>query len=211
MAISKKGLYDLALTELGERRLKSLSDDLPSRYVLDTVWDEMQFPVCALEDGQWRHAVRTVKLVYDSTISPDFGYQYAFPQPSDFVRLVAISADQYFYNPLTDYEYENDYFFTSFQDLYMRYVSSDESYGLDYSKWSPAFIQYTYLKLAYHAAPRIVQDMKKREAVIKHLERAMTKAFGKDAANRPTVFIGKGGWNKARMTSYYRRDRERGR
>ena len=104
-------IYQAALRNLGETRLSSsgLTDERPSRYEMDNVWDD-DFRDEVLEMGQWKFAMRTTAITYDSALStPDFGYKYGFQIPSDYIRLCGISADEYFRNPLEDYSTENDY------------------------------------------------------------------------------------------------------
>ncbi|MCA9245238.1 MAG: hypothetical protein KDA32_14875, partial [Phycisphaerales bacterium] len=141
-------LYNGALTvHLGQPPLSALTDDESVRYALDNVWDRGALKTC-LQKGQWNFAARSQRLEYDPSVTPDFGYQYAFAKPTDIVRLMGLCSDEYFEAPLRMYQEESGYWFTDLQQIYVRYVSNDASYGLDYSLWPENFTRFVEAFLA---------------------------------------------------------------
>ena len=81
------GLYNGALRLIKERRLSTVSDAVPSRYLLDDVYAGAKAYV--LEQGQWAFASRSASVV--GSASSNRGYSYRFTKPDDFVRLISIS------------------------------------------------------------------------------------------------------------------------
>lgn len=196
MAITKLQLYNGALRLCGERKT-TLTEEREPRRLLDDVWDEDAIKTC-LEQGQWQFATRTAKLVSSATVSPDFGFIYAFEKPSDYLRTVAISHDEYFYAPLTQFADEANYWFAEIDPIYVKYVSDDEAYGADLSLWPNYFARYVQSYLAFEIAPRLTGvkvDMEKLEGI---MDGRLKEAQDKDGVNRPTRFPSRGSWNRAR-------------
>ena len=89
MAASQLGLYNAALgRHLGERTLASLTENREPRRALDAVYSEV-LDEC-LEAGYWKHARRTVQLTASNSMTPQFGYNYAFDVPADSVFLMKV-------------------------------------------------------------------------------------------------------------------------
>jgi hypothetical protein len=120
-------LYNSALTICGERTLASLTEDREPRRLLDLVWDNDGVKTC-LEGGQWKFAMRTIRIDFSTTITPDFGYKRAFEKPSDWCATSALCSDEYFSSPLTEYVDENNVWYAELDEIYVRYVSDDSAY-----------------------------------------------------------------------------------
>lgn len=204
-------LYNGALVEhLGERRLADLSENREPRRVLDDIWDGGAVRYC-LEQGYWNFAMRTVRIDYDPSIEPQFGHRRAFDRPDDFVRLAAISADEYFDAPLTAYRDEAGRWFADLDILYVRYVSDDPEYGMDLARWPQTFAQWVQAYLALKACARLTGSKVDKESLKKDARRLLVDARSKDAMNEGARFLPPGGWTLARTAgSARRRDRHGG-
>ena len=197
-------LYNSALERhLGERPLASLASTSESRYMLDRAWKSGRFINGCLEEGPWSFATRTREIFYEPSIEPDFGFPYAFEKPDDWLRTVAISADPDFVNRLDEAGYtdENGYWFTYPQQIYVQYVSNDNAYGLDTSKWPEYFSDWVELRLALNICKRDTQNGNLFDALTKDEKRALLNARGKDGMNKSAAKMSRGSWNKARNTS----------
>src|SRR3546814_8485593 len=144
-----------ALRILGEGKLSSLAEDRGPRHLLDDVWDEGARKA-VLELGDWNFALRTRKVTYDSSVTPDFGLRYAFSKPADWIKTAGIASDEYFRCPLTDLSYKDEagYWWADLQTLYISHVSSDEQYGYDYSLWPMTFVKLVQAYLADEVSER---------------------------------------------------------
>lgn len=200
MTTTKLSLYNGALRLLGERRLSSLTEDRPARYYLDAAYDD-GFIDYILEQGQWNFATRSIEATNDETIDPDFGYQYAFSKPTDYVRLAALCTDEYYRCPLNDYSDEQGYWFCDYDVLYIKYVSNDTDYGADMSLWPQTFVRYAQAELADRVKEEITGNDGKYDRIKKALKDARVDARSKDVMSRPVRFQPAGTWVKARMTS----------
>lgn len=194
---TKLKLYNAALVIAGEREIASLTEDREPRRVLDAIWDDGGVDYC-LEQGQWKFAMRTVRLDYDPDISPEFGYQYAFAKPSDWVVTSAQSLDEYFNTPLTQVVDENGYWYCDNQELYVRYVSNGTSYGQDLTIWPTLFADYAAHHFAKKLVYRLTADKDRREQIKGEEKVALMEAKNHDSMADPTKFPPQGSWTGAR-------------
>src|SRR5688572_27983577 len=131
---SKLSLYNAALAVIGERKLASLTEARAPRRRLDTVWDDGGVKTC-LQAGYWNWAMRAAELSYSPSITPAFGLRHAFDKPEDWVRTWLVSRDDRFTEELHGYEDEAAYWYADLDTIWVRYVSSDTSWGMDLSLW----------------------------------------------------------------------------
>ncbi len=202
---SQLRLYNLALLEIGERSITAAEDN-ESRRTLDVVWDSGLLIDYLLGQGHWNFASRTSHLTYDPSIEPDFGYQRAFEKPSDWIRTSAFSADEHFSNPLEAYEDEAEYWFADVDDIYVKYVSNDASYGNDLSLWPKTFERWAVVYLASRVCERLTQNRTKADALKAAADPESKRptllfdARAKDAQNEPSRVLPAGSWSRSRRS-----------
>lgn len=203
MPSTKLSLYQGALRMLGERKLSGLSEAREARYLLDDVWDDGALDDC-LQKGQWKFALRTQQIEYSPSIEPDFGYRRAFDKPTDFVRLAGLACDEYFQVPLLQYSEEAGYWFTDLDTIYVKYVSNDDQYGLDYSLWPANFTKFVQAYLASEIVTALTNAQAKKEDIERDLKRALDAALSTDAQAGPPAFAPRGSWALARGNRFSR-------
>lgn len=192
-------IYNGALRRLGNPLLTSLSENLSSRRYLDSVWDE-GFIDYVLDRGKWSFAKRTERITQSTTLIPQFGLKYAFPQPIDFIKLVAMWQNPECTVPLLWYQYEAGVFYTQIDTIYLQYVSNDAAYGGNIALWPAPFTQYSQAFMAQQAAPFITNqnggDLEKDLIIAERI------ALTSDGLNKPIQVNPIGAWNRARLYSY---------
>lgn len=203
-------LYNGALRLCGDAKLANLSEAREPRYVLDDVWGDGARDDC-LEMGLWNFAMRTAEIDYAVSPAPTFGHRRAFAKPVDWIRTAAIASDEYFRSPLTglDYRDEVEHWYADLDTIYVRYVSNDASYGLDFDLWPVSFVRLVEGYLAREIAPRISAASGRIEIIEKEFQRRLLNARSKDAQNEGAAFAPPTGWQTARAGRWGRR-RERG-
>lgn len=193
----KLSLYNKALLYCSEAPLAGLEDDTTARRVLDAVWDDGALRKI-LEEGFWNNAIRTLELAAEPGIEPPFGRRFAFVQPDDFVRVVALCQDEFLRAPLLDYVDEAGHWYADIDRIFVSFVSDDAAYGGDLSRWPPSLAEAGARWLASVAA----HGFNKAEAQIQRMEAAAFRAFSiarnRDAMNQPTRFAPPGAWLRAR-------------
>jgi len=197
MATDRLKLYNDALIMAGERFLASLTEDREPRRLLDHMWDNEGIEHC-LESGQWKFAMRAVRLDYDTDITPEFGVSRAFLKPTDWRLTSAVCSDEYFQTPLIQYSDEAGYWYADLDIIYVRYVSDDANYGMDLAKWPAKFKDYVASHFATGVVLKQTSDDKKKEQAVQ-LEKDMLKmAKSHDAMSDPTKFPPPGNWTRSR-------------
>lgn len=199
MSVSRLSIYNGALRECQERRLASLSEEREPRRLLDDVWNDgdglLRF---VLNAKQWRFARRTVELTPDEDITPSFGYEHAYSQPTDFVRTCALCSDEYLKVPLLNYQYESSYWYTDENPIYLSYVSDSTDYGGDLTKWPANFVLWVETHLASMIAGRLTGSKANRNDLIKLAKMRLKTAANTDAMEGPTQFPPVGSFVRAR-------------
>lgn len=195
---TKLKLYNKALGFVGTQRLASLTEDVTARYELDAVYDDA-LQHC-LEMGNWKFAIRSARLTYDSDLDPGFGLAYGYTMPSDFVRLANISDDEYFRSEIDDYVEENGYWFTDRAQMYVRWVSNGPSYGLDLGKYPENYARVVACHMAIEAALPISKDRGSRADLINEFQAIiLPRAKRLDAIDERVKRKPAGRWSRARF------------
>ena len=192
MANDKLSLYNDALNMMGERTLANLDEPREPKRVLDVVWPGA-VKYC-LEQGQWKFAIRTLKMVFSPDVNPAFGYRHAFERPTDCVRTTKMCTDECLNVPLLHYGEEAGWWFADLEEIYTSYVSDHIDFGGDYANWPQTFSRYVATYLASESALRITQSEKMVLKLEKDLKTAKKNALSKDALQGPTQFLPQGTW-----------------
>lgn len=192
---SQLNVYNDALRLVGERQLVSLTENREPRRLLDAVWDGA-IDYC-LEQGQWNFAIRSQRLTYSPSVEPPFGYRRAFDKPADYVRTVAITSDERFNNALLSYTDEAGFWFSDLDEIYLRYVSKDESFGKDTSLWPQTFRHFVAAYLAIQIAPRLKNDTD-GDRLLRDYRMKKIDALTKDAMQEATKRVPSGSWVNSR-------------
>lgn len=200
MTTGRLSIYNSALRSLGCRELASLSENRESRRVLDGIWND-GFVDKILEQAFWKFSIRSQMITYDTNIDPEFGLRYAFAQPEDYVRPYSICSDEDFNNPIIRYVDEAGYWYCDYDTIYVQFVSDDEDYGYDYTKWPESVNTYAHLDLAHAACIRLTQSESKKQSIGKDRDKALIDARSKDAMKNPVKFQHLGTWSNARMAN----------
>lgn len=190
-------IYNDALLLAGERSIASLTETTESRRLLDQVWNSNGVLKC-LEMGQWFFATRAVKIDYDPDVEPDFGFNRAFTKPTDWVNTTALCSDEYYKSPLLDYLDESGYWYASVDEIYVKYVSSDTSYGMDLNKWPGSFEEFVAAHFASRIVLKLTSDTNKLKTVMAVYEKMKKDAKGIAAMAQPTKILPPGSWTKSR-------------
>jgi hypothetical protein len=194
----KLSLYNGALNILGERKLASLTENREPRHKLNDIWDNDLIDR-VLQHGQWNFATRTVELTASPSVTPSFGYQFAFDKPADHIRTVGVARDEFFDQPLLQYTDEASWWYAGIEVIYVRYVSNDIQYGSDFSLWPANFTEYVEHYMAYKVAPRLTGLDFSDTVVHGKMKAALSEAKGTDAMESPAKFPPKGSWANSRQ------------
>lgn len=193
---SQLSIYNKALRHLKERKLASLNEQRePLRYLNDEWEDAVNFCLYA---GYWNFAVRLRQADADSNQSPQFGPEFSFAKPSDWVKTFQI-ADNDSFNPLLrNYDDMNNTWYADVTPIYVKYVSNDPNYGWNLSIWTPGFIEYLAAYLAFLVSGRLRQSDDEISRLEKLCASKKIEAQSTDAMDLPPGQIPYGTWVMSR-------------
>lgn len=194
---TKLEIYNRALAHLGERKIASLTENREPRRVLDDHW-ESNADYC-LEAAMWNFAIRAVEVESSASVTPTFGYTYAFEKPSDWIRTAMLSASDKFEPPLMEYRDEAGFWWADVDPLYVTFVSDDTSYGADLSLWPESYAEYVAVRLARVACKRIVSSGEALVDLRREERQCKATAVSKDAMNEAAKFRPQGLWVASRL------------
>lgn len=195
---SKLEQYNGALLILGERKLSSLAENREPRRALDDAYDSAT-RYC-LEQGYFNFSMRAVQIDSSASVTPSFGYDFAFPKPDDFIRMYRQSQFATLEPVLFEVVDEPNYWYANCDPLYVKYVSDNSAYGGDLSLWPETFADYHQLRLALKTCKRITGAMPD-DKLIAAEKKARMDARAKDAMNEPPGFPPTGTWVRSRRAA----------
>ena len=196
MGASQIGIYNIALRWLEERKLASLTENRESRRYMDDEY-EGNIVYC-LSQGNFNFSRRLVQIQAETTIAPNFGYEFAFHKPSDWNHTFQVSDNEAFNPLLRDYDDLNNYWYSNISPIYVCYISNDPDYGFNVGLWTPVFTEYVGVRLALLCAPRLKQAKDKVEDIRKAVKAAKAEAVSTDGQDLPPGRPPYGTWVQSR-------------
>jgi hypothetical protein len=162
---SKTDIANLALAELGARRITSYESDTTTeakacRLHMDHVIDTL------LERHQWNHATRAVSLsLLLSNSNPEWAGAYQLP--GDFIRLIRVSSGNTD-SPVQDFAIEGRNILSRYREatLPIVYVSN----AVPVPHWTPLFTDAVVYKLSARIANDVTQNPALAEGALSKLE-----------------------------------------
>lgn len=180
---SQLSIYNKSLRFLEERKLANLKENREPRYYLDDEWSDAILYILAA--GYWKHAMRTVEVNAEVNLTPQFGFQFCFQKPSDWIQTYQVADNEVFEPLLRRYDDANNYWYADISPIYVKYTSNDPDFGLNMSLWTPGFVEYLSAYLAQLLVPRIKQAQDKIERIDKVVKRIKMEALARDAMDLP--------------------------
>lgn len=192
-------LYNGALDLIGEEPLATLSDESKARRALDRQWDRVVRSL--LESAQWKFAMVTVELTHDEDFEPQFGFQFVFSKPADWLRTYTVSSVPSLIPPLSRFVEESGLIYADVDPLYLKYVSSSIEAGWDLGRWTALFEDAVIATLAEKACPSITESETKLDRVTGQAAVARRLARSHDAFREGPKEWPDGKWVSSRRGS----------
>lgn len=190
---SDVGIANLALTKLGATRILSLGDASAQARVMNAIYTSVRD--AELRRYRWKFAITRLQLPA-LVAAPDWGYQYQYPLPDDFLHLVQVN-EWYFRGGKwrAPWSVEKNRILTDIQaPLKIRYVARIT----DAQQFDPLFVQMFACKLAWEACEQITQSSSKKQEVQQEYNFAMKEAYRQDAIENPPDEMPWGSWLDSR-------------
>lgn len=188
-------LMNKALRHLGERKLASVNENREcARYLLDEYADTL---LLCLRAGSWNWATRVSEITADTYVVPAFGYQSAFPKPTDWVRTTWMSTSETLDPPLRNYQDQEGYWLANTNTLYVKYVSS--TLGNTLASWPADYAEYVGVALARTIVSRVTQNDALSDRIELREKLYWKKAQANDAMDQPPQPWPLGTWTTSRI------------
>jgi hypothetical protein len=208
MATTRLKIYNGALLLLGELGLDlttGLSENREARRLLDLVWNDSGVGYC-LEQAQWYFAMRSTRLDFNPAVEPAWGYSRAFDKPTDWVLTSGVFENEYLTEPLIHYADEASFWYSDREEIYVKYVSDDVNFGLDFARWPGSFTDYVKAYFASRVVHKIPSAASRVEFLLGpagrenkgHVNQTLLIAKNKAAMTQPATFPFRGSWSRAR-------------
>ncbi len=202
-AVNQLGIYNEALRLLNEAPLSSLSEAIPSRYVLDRVWNSGNgFVHRVLESADLDVFQRSIKSVADTSFIVNHGYPYRHVKPDDWVRTAGLYVDDRKAAPLKIYDDKTDAIYCDYEVIYWDYISKDVSYGGDLTLWTQALFDYAAALMAKSACMAITGSRSLLDQMRYEATSARDRALMVDATNSERPIKRYGSWVRTRVSGY---------
>lgn len=175
-----------ALTKLGSGRITSLSDDVKAARSINSCFEDIRDD--ELRANRWQFAMKRVSLAALAS-SPEFGFQYQYALPADFLRLDMINdeypaavMDNYIGSETQEYMVEGNLILTDIAaPLKLRYISRID----DPNQWDVNFREMVASRIAMEICEDLTQSDTKKQSAAKDYDRAKKVAIRIGAIEKP--------------------------
>lgn len=189
-----------ALTKLGSARITSLSDDIKAARSISSCFEDLRDD--ELRAHRWQFAMKRTSLAALST-APEWGYQYAYQLPADFLRLDFVG--EYYPSPVMDnyigvetqeWAIEGNKILTDYwAPLKLRYIQQ----VTDPNQWDVLFREALASRIAMEICEELTQSNEKKQAAAQDYQRAILKAIKTGAIEKPPASVPDDTWVISRI------------
>ena len=194
-------IYNNALQILGLEEINSNTDDSDRKVKMD-VARAANLIESLLEETGWHWTIQSLKMQYNPSLEPDWGFSKVFDKPDDMHRLDGVFQDEYMQVPLKNYKDEGEYIFTEMNEIYLQFVSA--SYLTNVSYWPAHFKRLVAAALARDTAAVLGVDPLYTLGVYKEAESSSRNI---DIMQSPPRRLANGSWTQSRFAGNYYRGR----
>lgn len=197
---SQVEIANRALTKLGAARIISFGDDNKQARAIQSMFDIVRDS--ELRSHIWSFSVKRTSLAA-LTSTPDWGYEYEYELPSDYLRLLQVnemyngpSMDDYRNAATADYVLEGKKILTNFgAPLKIRYIAR----VVDTTMWDATFTEAFACKLAMELAEDLTQSNQKRDLAGQEYKFALMQAVRSSAIEQPAQDLPDNSWLLSRL------------
>ena len=188
-------IVNVALRLIGADTITSLTDGTPNANAANDLYTEARDSL--LRAHPWNWATKRKKLARSGT-APAYGYDYAYPLPSDWIRTLEVhNNDEGVGNTYFTVEVVNDKrcILSDEEDIYLRYVAK----VTDVNMMPPDFRRTLEYALARDLAPRVSESNTLADRYTELAERHLSKARSTDGMGAPQPRRPVGSWVTSRF------------
>lgn len=148
-------ICNLALADLGHYKISAIGESTKEGLLTDLFYGPTRDAL--LRSHPWNWAVKRVELSYDTNDTPTFEYDYAFPLPSDFLKMIRTSIEADGFNDgdwRIEYGTNGSVLVCNDDTISIEYVARIE----DVSRYDPLFVEVLAKMLAIKMCMRLTDN-----------------------------------------------------
>lgn len=194
---SEVGIVNRALRAIGESTITSLTEGSRNANVANDIYEQHRDEL--LRAHPWNFATKRIKLARSAN-TPVYEYDYQYPIPSDFLRIVEVHDNTDGLGTL-EYKMEHDatdgtVIYSFAEEVWLRYVAKIT----DPNKMSPDFRKALSMSMAVEFATAIAQSNTLSDLMESRYRRALSKARSNDGMEDFPEQFPAGSWVSRRFT-----------
>tara|TARA_R110000744_G_scaffold352526_1_gene458666 strand:- start:1560 stop:2189 length:630 start_codon:yes stop_codon:yes gene_type:complete len=167
--MDKTGIANLALSNLGEARIQSLTDNNGRARACNARIDGVISTILRMH--VWNSALERVQLT--NIGSPVFGWNYVYQLPSDCIKVVEV-------NPVSKYQVEKKNILSNENKLYLLYVAQPT----DINNLDVLLAEAIAMKLAVEIAETLTSKANLKNEMMQQFVIALQEARGANSKDR---------------------------
>lgn len=175
-----------ALDKLGQNPITSLTDGTKAANMCNRNWEMIRDEV--LRAHPWNFAMTRATLAPSST-APDWGFSYAFPMPTDCLRLVEVLDLS-----TAEYQIEQRNILSDTTVLYIRYIAR----MTDPNAYDSQFVNVVSTRLAIELCEPLTQNATKKKMLWDEYGEFVTSATRADGQENPPQQLEEDDWISVR-------------
>tara|TARA_R100000458_G_C8256465_1_gene232535 strand:- start:974 stop:1603 length:630 start_codon:yes stop_codon:yes gene_type:complete len=185
--MDKTGIANLALSNLGEARIQSLTEDSARARACSARIDNVIETVLRMH--VWNSALERSKLI--SAETPVFGWNYSFQLPADCIRVVEV-------DPVSKYQVEKKNILSNETTLYLLYVANPT----DINNLDSLLAEAIAMKLAVEVAESLTSKAGLKQEMLQRFIVSLQEARSANSKDRTPEHRERSSWLDAKKGRY---------
>ena len=185
--MDKTGIANLALSNLGEARIQSLTEDSARARACSARIDNVIETVLRMH--VWNSALERSKLI--SAETPVFGWNYSFQLPADCIRVVEV-------DPVSKYQVEKKNILSNETTLYLLYVANPT----DINTLDSLLAEAIAMKLAVEVAESLTSKAGLKQEMLQRFIVSLQEARSANSKDRTPEHRERSSWLDAKKGRY---------
>lgn len=171
MAVSLTKLCNRALQRLGAARILTITDDTKNGRACNSCYETLRRK--ELRRHNWRFAITRVVLA-PLVAAPAFDFDYQFPLPADYIKLMKPTLSTGQPDPTCDWEVESGVILTNNNGttLNFRYVQD----VTDVTRFDPLFFEALAMQMAFSMCDEITGSTNKQQMILNDYDTQIAEA-----------------------------------
>ena len=185
--MDKTGIANLALSNLGEARIQSLTEDSSRARACSARMDQVIESVLRMH--VWNSALERQLLVTGDT--PIFGWNYSYQLPADCIKVVEVE-------PVSKYQVEKKYILSNETSLYLLYVATPT----DINNLDSLLAEAIAMKLEVEVAETLTSKQGLKQEMMQKFIIALQEARSANSNDRTPEHRERSSWLDAKKGRY---------